>query len=165
MNHKGNKNYRNTTARRIDIDAIYNALRAAIKNRNRWQEEQRKLWSIIKKTKANHKNEMDAIGRHIGEETHKINCLISQLCQYKRTHKAMNLAYEYLKREIERLNEIIKRRREYAELVRAGKAYYQLDDGTMSTNPNTDREYINQKMAQRSKLQNWLNYVSRYLVK
>lgn len=149
----------------INIDALYNSLRANISNRNQLQERMRNLWSVIKKTHGDHSSEMKSITERIGNTTHKINELISRLCQYKKTHKAMNLAFNFLKTEIERINNIVRRKERDVRDVESGRARWINSTGKAHTNSSNMREYINKKVKQRDKLQNWLNYVSRYSVK
>lgn len=140
-------------------------MRATISQRAKAQERQRELWGIIKRTESNRSKEMEAITKQIGDATHKLNYLITQLCQYKRTHKAMNLAYQYIKKEIDRIDGIIRGKERAIYLVSIGQKCWITDEGVSHTDSTNMRKYVELKRNQRNKLQNWLNYVSRYLVK
>ena len=163
----GNKNmkhnYNYITSKRIDIDSIYSSLRMTISRRAEAQNRQNQLWDVIKRTHSNHDKEMNIINNQIGDATHRINQLISQLCQYKKTHKAMNLACEYLKREIIRTKRIIDSKTQLANDVDRGYASYVTSKGKVHTDTTQQRRYIQKKTEQYHKLQEWLNYVSRYV--
>ena len=162
-NYNMKNNYRVFITTAIDINSIYNSLKNAISERIEAQKRQEQLWSIIKRTRTNHEKEMDRIDQQIGNATHKVNKVISQLCQYKKTHKAMNLAYEYLKKEMERISKIIDSKTRLANDVERGRATYITSAGRTITDTTEQRKYIKKKTEQYYKLQNWLKYVSRYL--
>ena len=93
-------NYKSVNNTKIDINSLYNELREALATRNSLEEKQRNLWSIIKRSKKDLNFEMNKIDIKIGENTHKINMIISKLSHYNKTHKAMSMAKDYLNKEI-----------------------------------------------------------------
>ena len=151
------------TTKTIDINSIYHNMREAISRRNSLQSKQDELWRVIKRTHTNHSSEMKRIVEKIGAETHRINCYISSLCKYKKTHSAMKLANDYLSNEISRMTKIIRSNEETIRLFRCGRATLISATGKQTTDPRTLLEYIDKKKAQLNKMKGWKNHVSRYM--
>jgi hypothetical protein len=105
---------------------------------------------------------MSRISAEIGECTHKLNGLINNLCQYRKTHKAMNLADRYLQGEISRINKIIQHQENTANKVDRGVCCLINDSGVTHTNTSGLRSYIKTKKEQVAKLQQWKQVVQKY---
>jgi hypothetical protein len=152
------------TWQRIDVDAIYSKMRDAISRRVEYQRQQDAVWARIERTHCNGTRELDEIDRKIGAETHKINCLISELCQYRKTHRAMNLAYTYICKEIERARRTAESNANTVRRVNAGRSVLISSTGTKHTNTTHLAKYVQQKYAQVARLEKWKQYVARYRV-
>ncbi len=149
--------------KRIDIESIYRQMQHELAKRKDLQEKQDALWKIIKRNHCNRSAQMDDISRGIGKCTHRLNELISDLCQYKKNHKAMNLAYRYLTGEIERINKIIQHQTNTIYEVDRGYSTLVNDSGYTHTDTSNLRRYVNLKREQVAKLQKWKEVVSRYI--
>jgi hypothetical protein len=147
----------------IPIGNLYDSLRDAIDTRIKWQEKQKELWVIIKKTQHNYKAEMKVIDDYIKQSTYQIDTIIGELCKHKSKHGAMKLAYDYLGNEINRLDKIIASRNELRDDVRRGTKHYITDSGETKYDYHLDDEYIKSRLIRKQKLQKWREYVHHYL--
>ena len=107
MKKTNQKPFARVIAKKIDVESIYKQMQQVLAQRKALQEKQDELWKVIKRNHCNRSSQMDSITNGIGKCTHKLNGLISNLCQYRKTHKAMGLANRYLQGEIGRINKII----------------------------------------------------------
>jgi len=163
------QDYRNknkaTVAKSIDIESIYRGLKTALEKRAGYQEAQQNLWKYIKRTNADRSHEMKQISDEIGTNTHEINKILNELTQYKKTHKAMNMADRYLQSEISRIQKIIEDWKKTVRDVEAGRKILISSNGVNHTNTTGAKEYIQIKQRQLSNLQKWQNHVRHYMVK
>lgn len=151
-----------STWHKVDVDAIYSQMRDAISRRVEYQRQHDAVWARIKRTKCNGNRELDAIDRKIGAETHKINRLISELCKYRKTHRAMNLAYTYICKEIERARRTAESNANTVRSVNAGRSVLIRSTGVSHTDTTQLEKYVQHKYAQVAKLEKWKQYVARY---
>ncbi len=149
-------------ALKIDIDSVYNDIKDAINNRTLLQKQQDELWRKIKIHHYNRSGEMRALNAKIGQQTHQINGCIARLCQYKKTHKAMNLACTYLEKEINRINKIIRYQENNIHRVNTGKIALISSEGITHTDTTVLKKYVTIKKEQRDKLTKWLQIVNKY---
>lgn len=96
--------------------------------------------------------EIIEISKSIGNVTYRINKLISALANYHDHKDVMKLAIEYLDSEIERNKGILNNRVIVRDKVRKGLTSYIYPDGTVTSNPDEDNEYINKKTEQIERL-------------
>lgn len=108
---------------------------------------------------------MNKISEEIGENTHEINIILNELTKYKKTHKAMNIAYNYLLKEIERTKLIIDKWKKAVKDVEEGRSIFIKATGENDTNTEPSKKYIQKKSVQLINLQNWLNHVQKYIEK
>lgn len=161
--NQNNNNYKKgMTTQRINIGAIYTRLQQAIANRNHYQAEMNRLKYYIGHYKVNKSAEIDRLTQKLGSCTHEINLLISQLCQYKKTHRAMNLAYDYLSREIDRNIMICQKNVELIKDVKSGRRSLVYSTGVVTYDYKPLLKYVEKKMEQLKKQRKWLEYVKRY---
>lgn len=160
-----NRNYKGFTTRTININEIYSDMKETLANRVYYQSKQDDLWKTIKRYHVNKSREMDEIDDHIGNCTHKMNQLIGELCKYKKTHKAMNLAYDYLEKEIDRIQRIIDSKNRIIHDVRMGRMGLISSSGVSHTDPSNLINYVAKKNGQLMKLINWRDYVLKYRVR
>ena len=159
------KNYRtNLTSNKIDINSIYNKMQNQLRIRANLQVKYDNLWDVIKRNHCDRHYEMQDLNSKIGKCTNELNKLIGQLCKYKKTHKAMNLAYSYIESEMERINRIIQHQNRVIYDVNHGYRTLINSYGHEHTNTSDLRNYVNYKMQQYNKLNNWKQYVARYRV-
>lgn len=149
-------------AKRIDVESIYKQMQQVLAKRNSLQEKQDELWKVIKRNHCNRSSQMSFISKEIGKCTHELNGLISQLCQYRKTHKAMNLADRYLQGEISRINKIIQSQTNTVNSVERGWSTLISASGVTDTDTSSLRRYIKLKQEQVAKLQKWKQVVERY---
>ena len=148
--------------RRIDVESIYNQMRQTIATRNELQKRHDELWKVIKKYDCDKSRLMDQIDNKIGACTHKLNGLIGNLCQYRKTHKAMTLAYRYLGGEIERINKIIHSKIKTINEVERGRCCLISSKGVTHTDTTALRNYVKTKQEQVARLQKWKQVVQKY---
>lgn len=151
-------------SKKIDIESLYTRLRNGINKRLEWQERQDDLWVYIKKTNNNRIKKMKKINFEIGKSTHEINKILNELTKYKKTHNAMNMAYNYLENEISRINKIINKWKKTVNDVEAGRKLLISADGTEDTDTRTSKNYIKKKEKQLSNYKKWREHVKSYLV-
>lgn len=143
----------------IDIEGLYRQLSAALNERAQEEIRQDNLWHLIKQTHSDHRSEMHEIDVRIGNNTHKLNRVISQLCHYKKTHRAMNLADTYLQKEIARNQHIVSSWNRAIDDVERGRRTLIDASGYEHTDTTSARQYVKQKMEQIRRLEQWQNYV------
>lgn len=153
------------TTKTVNLDTIYNNMNSLYQKRTQLQERQKNLWKEIGKTKCNKSTQMNKINNEIGTCTYKINNLINELLQFKKTHKAMNLAYKYLNGEITRTDKIIESKKKSIKNIECGKEIAITSTGKMTTNTKELRTYVKQKEETRNKLMKCKNHVEKYLDK
>ena len=153
------KNYNNTS-----INDIYNLLKEHIGARAVLQDKKNKLWYEIKRYGYDRSEAMDYIDSKIGECTHNINIQIGKLCQFKQSHRAMNLAHDYLTKEISRMEKIINKTSNTINSVKMGRSNLINSRGYYHTDTTNLSNYLTKKRGQLVKLREWLKHVSRYLV-
>lgn len=163
INKKPKFEKRTFVAKTIDIESLYRKLKSSLEKRAGYQEAQENLWKFIKKTESNRSAEMERIDNEIGKNTHEINIILSELTQYKKTHKAMNLAYNYLQNEINRTKKIIEKWRETISKVEGGRSVLITSEGNTHTNTNNARNYVKKKNDQLLKLEKWSNHIRNYM--
>ena len=149
---------------RIDVDRIYKQMQEAICHRNALQRQMDNLWDVIKKHHCNREAEMDKVTNGIGNATHRINGLINELCRYNKTHRAMNLAYEFISNEIARSTKIISSKERSIWRTEAGLQCLIRDTGVETTDTSNLRKYVAKKKAQVQKLQTWKEHAQRYMI-
>lgn len=147
----------------IDIESTYRQMKSVLQRRYDLQKRYHALWDEIHRTHCNRRNEMRSISNGIGETTHKLNGLISELCRYKKTHKAMNLAYQFINQEIDRATKIISKQEDNVRMTEAGRCSLITDEGIVTTNTRDLRKYVSLKKAQVQKLQAWKSHVKKYM--
>ena len=130
--------------------------------RARVQLKQDELWKKILRYHCDRHSEMEAISQKIGKHTHNLNQLIGQLTQYKKTHKAMNLAYSYLSSEIARIDKIVDSTNRTIRSVNAGRCVLTNSRGVTHTDTRGLENYVRLKTAQRDKLKKWKDHVQKY---
>lgn len=157
-----NRNYNGFTTRTININGIYSDMKETLSKRAYFQQQQDNLWATIKRYHVDRSRQMDEIDEHIGKYTHEMNKLIGELCKYKKTHKAMNLAYDYLDKEIIRIQRIIDSQNKLIYDVRMGRRGLINSNGVSHRDPSGLINYVAQKEIQMAKLKNWKSYVARY---
>ena len=86
---------------------------------------------------------MSSIDNKIGYYTHTINGLISELCKYNKTHKAMNIAYNYIVKEIKRAEGIISKNETTIYKAKHGLTTLICDDGTTTNDYRSLVKYVN----------------------
>ena len=155
-------NYKSVNNTKIDINSLYNKLREALATRNSLEEKQRNLWSIIKRSKKDLNFEMNKIDIKIGENTHKINMIISKLSHYNKTHKAMSMAKDYLNKEILRCEKIISKNKNTIYEVEHGYSMLISSRGYEHTNTFTLRNYVFKKEEQLLRMKKWLKAIEKY---
>ena len=164
-NKKTNGGNRNgaCASRTINIDAIYAKLKTALANRVSLQALQDKEWEIVKRG-VDRDAQLDAITDAIGRQTHEVNQLLSKLTQYRKTHRAMNLAYDYVSREITRIERIVAHWQNTIREVDAGRSSLISSRGVSHTNTTNLKNYVAKKRQQLSKLNGWKSHLSHYRV-
>lgn len=162
MKKTNQKPFARVIAKKIDVESIYKQMQQVLAQRKALQEKQDELWKVIKRNHCNRSSQMDSITNGIGKCTHKLNGLISNLCQYRKTHKAMGLANRYLQGEIGRINKIIQHQQNAVNKVERGWSVLVRDTGVTHTDTSQLRRYIKLKQEQVAKLQKWQQVVQRY---
>lgn len=148
----------------LDINFIYNRLNTLISKRINYQNARNSYFDQVKRG-ATRVYEIKKVSENIGKMTYEIDKLIGELTKHKKYHKAMNLAYTYLTRELKRTNNIVIGQKNHQHKVRQGYGHhYIFSDGRVSYDPNTMNNYIYKKEQRINKLNNWLQYISNYLV-
>ena len=147
----------------IDIESTYKKMKETLQKRYDLQRRYHELWSVIKRNHCNRNSEMERLSDGIGETTHRLNGLISELCHYKKTHKAMNLAYQFINQEIDRATKIIGSNEGKIRDTEAGRCSLITAEGIVTTDTRSLRQYVNGKRAQVQKLQAWKNHVKKYM--
>ena len=155
------KNFKTQT---INIESIYAKLKSHISNRSRHQVRQENLWKEIKRTHENKHSEMKKIDELIGNETHEINKLISILCRYNKTHRAMNLASDFINGEISRTIRIINNWKRDIRDVESGRCSFISSTGEHTQDTSIPRKYVAKKEQKLAQLRNWKRHVDRYCV-
>ena len=158
-----NQNRTSFTTKRIDINSIERQLTAALTERARLQKRQDDLWAEIDRHKCDRSASMHRINQGIGANTHKLNKLIDELCQYKKTHRAMNMAYNYLAKEIQRIERIIASNERAIRDVNAGRKYLINSTGRVHYDTTSLEKYVKLKKEQANKLRKWKSAVGRYV--
>ena len=166
MRNKIKKTQRKTgmNVMKIDIESIYHQMQSVITERERLQEEHDNLWIVIKRYHCDRSSQMNKITKKIGNCTYKLNKLISELCQFKKTHKAMNLAHSYLGREITRNLRIIESTKRLVSGVNAGRSCLISSSGVTDTDTYSLENYIKHKKEQVQRLEKWKRAVEKYMV-
>jgi len=149
-------------AKKIDVESIYKQMQQALTKRNNLQDKHDELWKVIKRNHCDRSGQMATITKGIGQCTHKLNGLMNNLCQYRKTHKAMNLANRYLQGEISRINKIIQHQENTVNKVDRGWCCLINDSGVSHTDTSGLRRYIKTKKEQVAKLQKWKQVVQKY---
>ena len=165
-NKKTNGGNRNgaCVSRTINVDAIYAKLKTALANRASLQALHDEEWRIIKSRHVDRNAQLEKIDNAIGGQTHRVNLLLSELTQYRKTHRAMNLAYDYVSREITRLERIVSSKQTLVRDVDCGRTGLINSHGVSHTNTTNLKNYIAKKRQQLSKLKGWKVHLSHYRV-
>ena len=161
---KKTQNQNGMRGKRIDINSIYLQMKASIVERAVLQKEMDILWDRIKRYNCDRSTQMKEITEKIGKCTHKLNQLINELCQYRKTHRAMNLAHDYIVKEITRINKIVNSKKQLIAGVNRGSACLISSNGVTHTNTLSLENYVKQKTAQIASLEKWKRSVERYMV-
>lgn len=161
--HTNKKPNYSVKSKPINIDVLYDKLKHEIDQRVKYQGEHDKIWSYIKRTNNNRTDELDVVDKKIGTCTHNINKLISELCKYKKTHKAMRLANDYLSKEINRVDKIITYNATLVRDVDCGRTSLINSNGRTHTDTTNLKKYVSLKKEQKSKLVNWRKYILQYI--
>ena len=77
----------------------------------------------------------------------------------------MNLAYDYLEKEIDRIQRIIDSKNRIIHDVRMGRTWLINSSGVSHTDPSNLINYVAKKNGQLMKLINWRDYVLKYRVR
>jgi hypothetical protein len=161
-NFNQHQNAHGYQSRSIDIESLYNQLSRAISDRALYEQRQTNLWNLISVARTDHSNEMANINKLIGISTHRANEVISQLCHYNKTHRAMNLADSYLQKEIARIQKIINKWNYTISEVESGRRYLISSYGQQHTNTEGSRDYVKKKEEQLQHLRQWQIYVHNH---
>ena len=164
VNQGNQRNGGAVTTKRIDVNALYVQLKSVLAKRANLQEAYDREWEIVKSRKLDRHAQLDKIDSAIGAQTHKVNLLINDLCQYRKTHKAMNLAYSYVSREITRIERIVSHWQNVIREVNQGRSYLINSHGVSHTDTTHLENYVAKKRQQLSKLRGWLSFLARYRV-
>ena len=163
MNNRNNgrygKGWGGMKAVTIDVDRVYRQLSARISERIRWQEEFNRLFNLVNRDHADRSAAIGEMSRRIGESTHAINQLISELCRYPGRHRAMNLAERYLEQEISRAKKVTAKWQRTIHEVESGRRTLLSANGTVHRDTRRSRDYVSNKQRQTAKLVKWLSYV------
>ena len=163
MNNRNNGRYRKgrggMKAVTIDVDRIYRQLNARISERIQGQEESRRLMDLVKRDHVDRSAAIAETDRRIGESTHAINQLISELCRYPGKHRAMNLAERYLEQEISRAKKVTAHWQRTIHQVESGRRTLICATGIVHSDTRNSRDYVSHKQRQTAKLEKWLSYV------
>ena len=154
--------YNNQRSQTINLDQIYTALKSKLEKRANLQTKMDAEWNKVR-AGYNRKEELSRITKQIGAQTHEINKLISELCKFNKTHKAMNMANGYLQTEIKRVQRIIESWRKTISDVDRGYKYLIDSSGHTTTSTKESKAYLNSKINTLQKLQKWQNHVRRYI--
>ena len=154
-----NKNY---YVKAKDIDTIYEELKQCIDNRSKAQETQRNLSNQTRNSYKNNSIKIRELGKKIGSYTNQINKLISELCKYNKSHKAMNLATSYLDKEIKRTQGIISKNTKLLREVSSHKSALVDSTGKVTYNCGPLKEQIASKKKALANLQKRYSYVSKH---
>ena len=164
LQRKKTNNQNGVRTNSINVDMIYSQMKSAIERRNEMQERQDKIWARIKRTNSSGHAELCDIDNRIGQATHRVNELISKLCQCRKAHRAMNLAYVYLTKEITRNEKIVTHQEKLIRDVEYGRTRLINSHGVTHTNTTNLRKYVAKKKEQIHKLERWRRHVSYYRV-
>ena len=154
-----NKNFKTQS---INIDSIYTDLKAKMSKRQQLQGSYENMLRQVKSGKGKSR-ELSNLSNQIGGQTHAIHQIISKLCQYTKTHKAMKLANDYLSGEIKRSENIINKWNNKIRAVESGREILIDSNGNMTTNTKDARAYVKQKQESLNRLKKWKKHVSKYI--
>lgn len=150
------------TIKRVDVDRIEHELRKVLANRNSAQRDYDNAWSIIK-NKGQGRNQLKSAREKIGASTNRLNQLVGQLSKYNKTHRAMNLADNYLTQEIKRNKRIIKSTERTIYEVKNGISVLIDSYGNQTTDYASLEKYIRSKRNQITRLQSWQRTIKKYV--
>jgi predicted transcriptional regulator len=163
-----NTNYNQTSRntfhfQKINLDAIYRQMSCALHQRALLQSQLEDQWRSVRATHCNRHEEINKISKKIGENTYLMDGLVGQLCQYRKSHQAMNLAADYLRKEIERTQKIVAKWERGLAQVNTGKAVLLSSDGNIHIDTASTQNYVAGRRLRIQSLQKRLAYVNQYL--
>ena len=129
---------------RINVNDIYSELRAAINTRHQLDDELRRKWDDVNRGYAR-TNEIKSITTRIGNQTYKIDGIISKLLHHKNQRNAVKLAINYLEGERNRTDNIVRKWQRTVLEVDRGRAALIDPRGHRTHNTASSKNYIKNK--------------------
>ena len=130
--------------------------------RGKLQEEYKKAWIPVHRYNRDNNTQLELIGKRIGEKTHQLNQLISELCRCKKTHRAMNLASEFIDSEIKRIKNNIRETQDKIHWAKSG-GMLRTGDAQLTRDTKPLLHYLDNKNRQLQRLHDWKNHVNKYM--
>ena len=153
-NRRRNTNHVNTAA-------LGRELNKHMAERAKLQEEQDRLWEVIKHG-HNRRAQMDAITNKIGKNTYAVDRLISQLARSGiRSGQVCTMAIGYLKSEIARNQRIVAHWEKTIREVESGRSCLVRSTGVEHRDTSNVRKYVAQKKRKIAEAQRYLSTLSR----
>ena len=152
-------NQRNTN--RVNMEALGRELRKHLAERAALQEQQDRLWEVIKRGN-NRSSQMRVITDKIGKNTYAIDRLISQLAKSGvRSGQVSRMAIGYLKSEIARNQRIVSGWEKTIREVERGRSHLIRSNGVEHRDTTNVRNYVAQKKRKIAEAQRYLNTLTR----
>ena len=150
----------------INVDAIYSKLKSVLARLAGLEAQYNKVSKIDDDGTiiVAQLRKLDRITDALGQKTYQVEQLLDELTKYSETHKAMNLAYDYVSREITRIERIVDMFEGYIREIEAGELSLINSHGVSHTNTTNLKNYVAKKRQQLSKLNGWKSHLSRYRV-
>ena len=117
-------------------------------------------WELVKAFQCDKSKEIAELASIIGECTHTINMILNYLSTYGDNELARSITIRYLKKEQERVDEIIKNCTRLIDSVEEGKDTIISSQGKISTDTQALAKYVCRKKKQSKKLKEWLKFIS-----
>ena len=131
--------------RRLNINALRSELRSSLQRRAKFQKEQDSLWDEVRRG-YNRTTQLKCVNQQIGAETHKINCVITQLIRTgQMTSHDCSLARSYLQSEIARNQKIVSSWQKIISEVEHGRKSLINGAGITHTDTRSSRQYVTNK--------------------
>ena len=154
-NYNYHQNPRRNNA--INTGAIANQLSQHFINRVKLQQEQDRLWNLVKRGQSC-ATALKSVDRKIGENTYAIDGLISKLIKARcRSGKAYSMAVKYLKSEIARNQRIISSWDYKIREVESGRSHWIDASGRVHYDSTFAYRYLAKKKEKTAQLQRQLS--------
>lgn len=145
--------------KRLNIIALRNELQSCLRRRSELQKRHDFLWEEIRRG-LNRQTQMRDVTNQIGTETHKVNCIITQLRRTgQMTHSDCSLARTYLQNEIARNQKIVSTWIKRIHNVERGRLGLINSNGVKHTNTTSVRKYVEAKKRKIAEAQRLLALV------